>query len=52
MSKYKFDFIADMPDCFCPYCGKPVGYAGRFFAWIFGTRFHDCDFSNVRKPTP
>lgn len=38
------------PGYCCPYCLKPVGYVGRFFAWFFGTRFHNCDFSNVAKP--
>ena len=31
----------------CPYCLAPVGYLGRFLAWIFGTQIHQCDFSNV-----
>lgn len=33
----------------CRYCGAPVGYLGRFFAWVFGTRIHGCNFSNVRR---
>ncbi len=37
------------PHC-CPYCRKEVGYLGRIFAWLFGTQFHGCDFSNVSRP--
>lgn len=39
-----------MPSDCCPYCGAPVGYLGRLFAWLLGTRFHGCDFSNVVAP--
>lgn len=31
----------------CPYCLKPVGYVGRFYAWLFGAGIHQCDFLNV-----
>ena len=31
----------------CPYCLQPIGYLGRFFAWLFGARFHRCDESNI-----
>ncbi|WP_266032433.1 hypothetical protein [Brucella intermedia] len=33
----------------CPYCKKEVGYLGRALAWLFGTGFHGCDFSNVKE---
>jgi hypothetical protein len=32
----------------CPYCGKVVGYTGRILAYLFGTRIHRCNFSNVK----
>lgn len=39
-----------VPGYCCPFCKEPVGYVGRFFAWVFGTRFHGCNFSNVMHP--
>lgn len=38
------------PGYCCPFCAEPVGYVGRFFAWVFGGGFHGCDYSNVAKP--
>lgn len=39
------------PPCHCcPYCLKPVGYLGRLFAWLFGTKIHYCTSSNVLPP--
>lgn len=32
----------------CPYCLRPVGYLGRFFAWALGVGFHGCDLRNVQ----
>lgn len=37
----------NVPNYCCPYCTKPVGYLGRGLAWLFGTKIHRCDFSNV-----
>lgn len=34
----------------CPYCLRPVGIIGNWLAKILGTRFHGCDFRNVKKP--
>jgi hypothetical protein len=42
-------YIRQYPRYCCPYCGAPVGYLGRLFAWLFGVGFHGCDFSNVRQ---
>jgi len=39
----------EYPSHCCPYCGKEVGWVGRALAVVFGTRFHGCDFSNVKK---
>lgn len=36
----------------CPYCLKPVGYIGRLLAWLLGTGFHGCNFSNVDRDAP
>lgn len=33
----------------CPFCVKPVGILGNWFAIIFGTEFHNCDYSNVQE---
>lgn len=38
---------AKAPSHCCPYCLKPVGYLGNFFASIVGTGLHRCDFLNV-----
>lgn len=35
----------NLPTWICPYCGKPVGYLGRAWAWLVGVRVHGCDFS-------
>ncbi len=39
----------NLPAWCCCYCGEPVGYLGRFFAWLFGPEFHNCSRSNVDK---
>lgn len=39
----------DVPEWCCPYCGKPVGYLGRFWAWLVGVGIHDCDFSVYKR---
>jgi len=35
-------FEGDRVTPFCPYCGKCVGWVGRIFALVFGTRIHGC----------
>lgn len=40
-------FKRQYPSWCCRYCGKPVGWIGRAIAWLVGTGFHDCDFSNT-----
>jgi len=32
----------------CPYCGKVVGYIGRILAYLFGTKIHRCNCSNIK----
>lgn len=36
----------------CPYCLQPVGILGNWFAVLFGTRFHGCDFDNDDATLP
>lgn len=48
MLKLKLEY----PAWCCPYCGAQVGYIGRFIAWLVGTGFHGCDFSNVEHLDP
>ena len=31
----------------CPFCLKPVGDVGRFFAFVLGGDLHECDQSNI-----
>lgn len=38
-----------LPAWCCPYCGEPVGYLGRAWAWLFGTRVHGCDFNIFKR---
>lgn len=38
------------PSHCCPYCTKPVGHLGRFWAAWLGVWIHGCDFSNVDLP--
>ncbi len=41
--------MSNLPAWCCPYCGKPVGYLGRALAKVFGTSFHGCDGSLVKR---
>ncbi len=41
--------VEPVPDYVCPYCCRQVGYIGLWLDWLFGTRRHGCDFSNVRE---
>jgi len=36
----------------CPFCLKPVGDVGRFFAFICGSELHGCDGSNIAERQP
>lgn len=38
-----------LPAWCCPYCGKPVGYLGRAWAWIVGVGIHGCDFALLNR---
>ena len=47
MIKYKGMMLRNKPALGeCPYCLKPVGVLGNWFAYLFGTGFHNCNFSN------
>ena len=48
-SHVQIELKEQVPAHCCPYCKKEVGYLGRALAWLFGTSFHGCDFSNVEE---
>jgi hypothetical protein len=48
-SPVQIELKEQVPAHCCPYCKKEVGYLGRAIAWLLGTRFHGCDFSNVKE---
>ncbi len=41
-----------LPGWCCPYCGEPVGYLGRFWAYLVGVGIHGCDFKLLKTAPP